>query len=107
MNDEIVIFLQRLEYAKQTLISLLEFGGNLDKLAKIDRITFGDSGIELTREFDPDYFEKLVYVVIDVEKRKFEESKSKVMEILDGKLDDEIRKSLGQDPEAKQAEKLA
>lgn len=107
MNEEIVLFLQRLEYAKQTLISLLEFGGNLDKLAKIDKITFGDSGIVLTREFDPDYFEKLVYVVVDVEKRKFEESKTKVMDILDGKLDDEIMKSLGLDQEAKVEEKQA
>ena len=107
MNEEIVLFLQRLEYAKQTLISLLEFGGNLDKLGKIDKIIFGDSGIMLTREFDPDYFEKLIYVVIDVEKRKFEESKLKVMDILDGKLDDEIRKSLGLDPGTKIEEKQA
>ena len=90
MNEEILLFLQRLEYAKQTLISLSEAGANLERVSKIDKIIFGDSGIVLTRDFNPDYFDKLVYIVIEDEKNKFEKSKKKVYDILEGRLDEEI-----------------
>lgn len=93
MNEEILLFLQRLEYAKQTLISLIEVGANLEKLSKIDKITFGDSGIVLTRDFNPEYFDKLVYVVIDTQKKSFEESKSRVVGILEGNYDEEFIKT--------------
>lgn len=91
MKDEIVLFLRRFEFAKETLVSLSEIAANLERLSKIDRITFGDSGIVLRRDFNPDYFDKLVYVVIDTEKQKFEESKSMITDILDGKYDEEIK----------------
>lgn len=85
MNEEILLFLQRLEEAKQELNNLLTTGSLLDNLNKIDTITFGDTGIKLNRKENEELFKKVTSTVIESYKQNFEETRRKVTDILDGK----------------------
>ena len=85
MTEEILLFLQRLEEAKQELNNLLATGSLLDNLNKVDTITFGDTGINLKRTENEALFKKVTSTVIEFYKQNFEETRKKVTEILDGK----------------------
>ena len=85
MNEEILLFLERLEEAKQELNNLLATGSVLDNLNKIDTITFGDTGVKLNRKENEELFKKVTSTVIESYKENFEETRRKVTEILDGK----------------------
>lgn len=85
MTEEILLFLQRLEEAKQELNNLLATGSLLDNLNKVDTITFGDTGINLKRTENEELFNTVTSTVIKFYKQNFEETRKKVTEILDGK----------------------
>jgi muramoyltetrapeptide carboxypeptidase LdcA involved in peptidoglycan recycling len=86
MNEEILLFLERLEEAKQELNNLLATGSLLDNLNKVDTITFGDTGVKLNRKENEELFKKVTSIVIESYKQNFEETRRKVTEILDGKI---------------------
>ena len=92
MNEDILLFLQRLEEAKQDLNNLLATGSLLDNLNKIDTITFGDTGIKLNRKENEELFEQVTSTVIESYKQSFEDTRRKVTEILDGKFEEAAKR---------------
>ena len=54
MNEDILIFLNRLELAKETINALSLAGSNLDRLTKVETITFGESILVLNRKENED-----------------------------------------------------
>ena len=89
MNEEILLFLERLEKAKEELNNLLATGSLLDNLNKVDTITFGETGVSLRRKENEELFKRVTSIVIESYKENFEKTRKKVTEILDGKFEDE------------------
>jgi hypothetical protein len=90
MNEEILLFLERLEKAKEELNNLLATGSLLDNLNKVDTITFGETGVSLRRKENEELFKRVTSIVIESYKENFEKTRKKVTEILDGKFEDEV-----------------
>lgn len=95
MNEEILLFLERLEVAKERLNSLLATGSLLDSLNKVDTIIFGDTGVTLKRNDNEELFAKVTETVIGSYKNDFEKVRREVTDILDGKSEFEQVKTLG------------
>lgn len=92
MNEEIVIFLERLEKAKEALNDLIATGSLLDNLTKVDIITFGESGVKINRKEDEELFKMITSTVVERYQRNFEESRRKVTDILDGKYEEAVKR---------------
>ena len=88
MNEEIVLFLERLEKAKEALNDLIATGSLLDNLIKVDTITFGQSGVKINRKEDEELFKMITSTVVERYQKNFEESRRKVTDILDGKYEE-------------------
>lgn len=94
MNEEILLFLRRLEVAKEALNTLLATGSLLDNLNKVDTITFGDTGVIIKRDDNEELFNAITETVIGSYKADFEQVRKEVTDILDGKSEFEQVKSL-------------
>ena len=92
MNEDIVIFLERLEQAKEALNDLIATGNLLDNLTKVDIITFGESGVKINRKEDEELFKMITSTVVERYQKNFEASRTKVTEILDGRYKEEFQK---------------
>jgi hypothetical protein len=92
MNEDIVIFLERLEQAKEALNDLIATGSLLDNLTKVDVINFEESGVKINRKEDEELFTLITSTVVERYQKNFEASRRKVTEILDGKYKEEFQK---------------
>ena len=92
MNEDIVIFLERLEQAKEALNDLIATGSLLDNLTKVDVINFEESGVKINRKEDKELFTLITSTVVEKYQKNFEQSRRKVTEILDGKYQEEFQK---------------
>ena len=92
MNEDIVIFLERLEQAKEALNDLIATGSLLDNLTKVDVINFEESGVKINRKDDKELFTLITSTVVEKYQKNFEASRTKVTEILDGKYKEEFQK---------------
>jgi hypothetical protein len=92
MNEDIVIFLERLEQAKEALNDLIATGSLLDNLTKVDVINFEESGVKINRKEDKELFTLITSTVVEKYQKNFEASRTKVTEILDGKYKEEFQK---------------